>query len=182
MRKRGAGYDGNWKKGKECKSKRKHQRKKTLCCMEQPPKQRWKEQKTGKRREKGENLVYLLATCPGNSLPSSIFYLFLWYLPIFICFSFPPPAQTSVLHFTFFLCTQGALFFCLISSLFHFHSGISSSCSSFHFSGFSLASSFHAPCSYLLPHSSGSFMLQQPYWLLCFPEEPITAQIVPSIQ
>lgn len=99
MRKRGAGYDGNRKKGKECKIKRKHQGKKTLCCMEQPSKQRWKEQKTRKRREKGENLVYLLALCPGNSLPSSIFYLFLWYLPIFLCFSFPPPALTSFTSF-----------------------------------------------------------------------------------
>jgi len=33
MRKRAAGYERKGKKGKEWKSKRKHQRKKTLCCM-----------------------------------------------------------------------------------------------------------------------------------------------------
>jgi hypothetical protein len=65
MRKRAAGFEGKGKKGKECKSKRKHQGKKTLCCMEQPPKQRWKEQKIGKRREKGENFVYFLTLCKG---------------------------------------------------------------------------------------------------------------------
>ena len=163
---------GREKRSKECKSKRKHQGKKTLCCMEQPPSQRQKEQKPGKRREKGENVVYFFALCPGDSLPS------------FISFFFPPSLSLassnpflSLFSTSFpdscpsFLCLHpgGPPSFCFISSLFHFHSGVSSSCSSFHFSVFSLASSFHAPCSYLLPHSGGIFMLQQHDWLLCFP-------------
>jgi len=151
--------------------------------MEQPLKQRWKEQKTGKRREKGENLVYFLTLCPGDTLPSSIF------LTLSL-------ASSNLSLFLLFHLLPWKLSF---TSFFSLHpGGLPPFVSFLHFSTFTLVSPLHVPLfiflasvwhlpivhvvRFLLPHSGGSFMLQQPHWLLCFPEEPITAQIVLSVQ
>ena len=166
MRKRAAGCEGKGKKVKECKSKRKHQGKKTLCCMEQPPKQRWKEQKTGKRREKGENLVYFLALCPGDSLPASIFLSLSLASSNLSLFLLSTSCSESYPSLHFFPCTQGAilllfhfftfplslwhLLFIFIFSFFWLQSGIFLSCALFVFTP-TFWWQLHAPATPLTP-------------------------------